>query len=184
MRGTAPLSPEYDATTRITCFSPFLMFSMAGTISKAVAQQFQFSKMTSVQYAAPLASPLPSATYGPALSICSSLLPSFIIYITYRDPPIIFGQGVPIGPLGTLRSGYDNVTLADSFLYYAKILLTRYGDRVPTWITFNDPNINSDYSEGFYNVLVAHAKVWHFYDETLQGLGIFPSKWQIILLFH
>ncbi|KAJ5633213.1 hypothetical protein N7490_009552 [Penicillium lividum] len=49
--------------------------------------------------------------------------------------------------------------------------MTGFADRVPVWITFNEPNIMTDTFHGYYNVLMAHARVWHFYHEELNATG-------------
>lgn len=72
-----------------------------------------------------------------------------IVTLTHADPP--------------LYNGYDSDGFADGFLYYAKQVMTRYGDRVPYWVTLNEPNIG--YGNNFTdvpNMLMAHAKVYHW----------------------
>ncbi|XRM47531.1 hypothetical protein ABZX51_010502 [Aspergillus tubingensis] len=74
----------------------------------------------------------------------------------------------------------DYSTLTDNFLYYAKQVMTRYADRVPYWVTFNEPNIGIGNAFSSYNdlthVLTAHAAVYHWYKEELQGTGQITMK--------
>ncbi|KAH6664413.1 beta-glucosidase [Halenospora varia] len=79
-----------------------------------------------------------------------------------------------------VRVNYDNETLVDDFLYYAKQVMTRYGDRVPYWVTFNEPNIGfglyvKSY-DGLTNVLLAHTAVYDWYKNTLKGTGKISLK--------
>ena len=76
-----------------------------------------------------------------------------------------------------LNYNYNASDYPEAFLYYAKQVMTRFGDRVPTWVTLNEPNIGygSNYSEN-RNILMAHAGVYHFYKEELQGKGNITLK--------
>lgn len=75
---------------------------------------------------------------------------------------------------------YDNATLIDDFVYYAKQVMARYSDRVPYWVTFNEPNIGIPYSfetyNGLTNVLLAHSTVYKWYKDTLGGTGKITMK--------
>ncbi|XP_041467641.1 lactase-phlorizin hydrolase-like [Lytechinus variegatus] len=81
------------------------------------------------------------------------------------------------------QGGWDNVDIIDRFNDYAEICFQRFGDRVPLWITFNEPWIVSvkgyglgDFAPGIkeigtkvyrvsHNIIKAHAKAWHTYDD-------------------
>ncbi|KAI0376942.1 glycoside hydrolase family 1 protein [Hypomontagnella monticulosa] len=82
----------------------------------------------------------------------------------------------------TSWQGYESPDFVDGFVNYAKIVLTHYSDRVGTWISFNEPNIDSAIVKNWkssYNVVMAHAKTVHFYREEIKGSG----KWSIKLAF-
>ncbi|KAF5273023.1 hypothetical protein FQR65_LT04765 [Abscondita terminalis] len=83
--------------------------------------------------------------------------------------------------------GWPNVVTADYFEEFAKVVFELFGDRVKTWITFNEPMeicmggydrgdkapriINpgvSDYLCG-KTVLIAHAKAYHLYKNYYQS---------------
>ncbi|EQB56157.1 hypothetical protein CGLO_03851 [Colletotrichum gloeosporioides Cg-14] len=75
----------------------------------------------------------------------------------------------------------DFETFPKHFAYYAKQVLARYADRVPYWVTFNEPNIAVQFYLGNnYNgltaFLLAHAEVYHWYKETLGGTGKLTMK--------
>ena len=77
--------------------------------------------------------------------------------------------------------GFTNPDIVDYFVNYADLLFRRYGDRVKTWLTFNEPSMVCDagYGEGFFAplvnspgvgvyicshyLLIAHAKTYDLY---------------------
>jgi beta-glucosidase/6-phospho-beta-glucosidase/beta-galactosidase len=54
---------------------------------------------------------------------------------------------------------------------YGKVLLTHFSDRVPIWVTFNEPLLYAFNFQGVDNVVHAHAQVYHFYHDELKGTG-------------
>ncbi|KAF6838416.1 beta-glucosidase [Colletotrichum plurivorum] len=66
------------------------------------------------------------------------------------------------------------------FVYYAKQVMTRYGDRVPYWVTFNEPNVAPMFFPGGYGrltaFLLAHAEVYHWYKDVLHATGKLTMK--------
>uniref|UniRef100_A0A2A4JCQ8 Uncharacterized protein n=1 Tax=Heliothis virescens TaxID=7102 RepID=A0A2A4JCQ8_HELVI len=84
--------------------------------------------------------------------------------------------------------GWVNPSIVEWFLDYAKFLFERYGEKVKYWITINDPKeicvsgYGSDTQAPFLNVsgnaeylcarniLLAHAKVYHMYDQEYRKL--------------
>jgi len=86
-----------------------------------------------------------------------------IVTLTHFDPP--------------LGLQYNSTEFPDAFLYYAKQVMTRFGDRVQEWATLNEPNIV--FQNNFPSVphiLMAHAKVYHWYKEELGGTGNITIK--------
>ncbi|KFY10959.1 hypothetical protein V491_07403 [Pseudogymnoascus sp. VKM F-3775] len=73
--------------------------------------------------------------------------------------------------IGYVNGGYQNETFTDAFVNYGKILLTHYADRVPIWFTFNEPLLYCDNGKSVNNVVKAHAQLYHFYHEDVQGTG-------------
>ena len=85
---------------------------------------------------------------------------------TAADPPTI----------GYVNGAYQNETFVDAFVNYAKIVMTHYSDRVPLWFTFNEPLLYSYNGVSINNVIKAHAQVYHFYKEELNGTGKISIK--------
>lgn len=66
----------------------------------------------------------------------------------------------------SLRAEQDSSR--EHFLYYAKVVMTRYADRVPIWITINEPNNVSFYGyDAFTNVLIQQAGVPQYLRQQL-----------------
>ena len=85
---------------------------------------------------------------------------------TAADPPLI----------GYVNGAYQNETFVDAFVNYAKIVMTHYADRVPLWFTFNEPLLYSYNGVSIDHVIKAHAQVYHFYKEELNGTGKISIK--------
>ncbi|KAK4506282.1 hypothetical protein PRZ48_000012 [Zasmidium cellare] len=78
--------------------------------------------------------------------------------------------------IGGISFGYSNETFVESFVNYAQIVMARYADRVPLWNTFNEPQIGCSDGVAVKNVLEAHARVYHYYKDTLKGKGKVSMK--------
>ncbi|OBT57017.1 hypothetical protein VE04_03125 [Pseudogymnoascus sp. 24MN13] len=92
------------------------------------------------------------------------------------DTPLQFfggnnSQAADDALIGYVNGGYQNETFTDAFVNYGKILLTNYADRVPIWFTFNEPLLYCDNGKSVNNVIKAHAQLYHFYHEDVQGTG-------------
>jgi beta-glucosidase/6-phospho-beta-glucosidase/beta-galactosidase len=59
----------------------------------------------------------------------------------------------------------------DAFVNYGKILLAHYAEKVPIWVTFNEPLLYAFNFQGVDNVVHAHAQMYHFYHDVLKGTG-------------
>ncbi|KAJ8983484.1 hypothetical protein NQ317_014943 [Molorchus minor] len=89
-------------------------------------------------------------------------------------------------PLEEELGGWLNSKTADLFSEYAKICFELFGEYVKAWVTINEPKqvCDSGYDRGHfapgivsygiggyrcaYNVLLAHAKAYHVYDENFR----------------
>ncbi|KAK9687269.1 Glycosyl hydrolase family 1 [Popillia japonica] len=99
---------------------------------------------------------------------------------------IIYHWDLPLGlhQLG----GWPNIALADYFVDYADKVFSLFGDRVKTWITFNEPSqiCELGYSNGALapgytqlgignymcgrTLLIAHAKAYRLYEKKYKQL--------------
>lgn len=75
-------------------------------------------------------------------------------------------------PLGVL---YADERFDEHFLYYAKQIMTRFGDRVPYWVTINEPNLQP-VDNALTHILTAHSKVYDWYKKVLKGTGEVTMK--------
>ncbi|KAL4802078.1 glycoside hydrolase superfamily [Aspergillus unguis] len=102
-----------------------------------------------------------------------------IVTVTHFDSPLVFLQGenysTDLG-VGVSNGGYHNETFVDAFVNYGKILFTHFADRVPFWITFNEPIIFTYDFAGLNNVVHAHAQLYHYYHDTLGAAGKISLK--------
>ncbi|CAL5868200.1 uncharacterized protein PFLUO_LOCUS2424 [Penicillium psychrofluorescens] len=74
----------------------------------------------------------------------------------------------------------DEPDFAVHFLYYAKQVMARYADRVPYWVTANEPNMGEGLLFNTYNaltwILQAHVAVYDWYKKELGGTGKITIK--------
>jgi len=105
-----------------------------------------------------------------------------IVTLIHFDTPIQFFGPNPIAAtgqratVGFANGGYQNETFVDAFVHYGKILMTHFGDRVPIWVTFNEPLLMSTNGVAVNNVIKSHARVAHFYKDVLKGTGKITIK--------
>ncbi|KAK4689039.1 hypothetical protein P7C73_g1070, partial [Tremellales sp. Uapishka_1] len=67
-------------------------------------------------------------------------------------------------------------TAVPTYGYFLKILFTHYADRVPIWLTINEPNDAAGSWQGIKNILLAHAKASKLYHGEFQGTGQIAMK--------
>ena len=70
---------------------------------------------------------------------------------------------------------YSDPDFTKHYMYYAKQIMTRYGDRVPYWVTVNEPNLQP-VNNALTNILVAHAHLYDWYKTVLRGRGKITMK--------
>ncbi|KAJ5885487.1 CAZyme family GH1 [Penicillium taxi] len=97
-----------------------------------------------------------------------------VVTMLHFDSPLVFvaSDNITATPvIGNNNGGYQNETFVDAFANYGKVLLTHFADRVPIWVTFNEPLLYAFNFQGFDNVIHAHAQVYRFYHDELKGTG-------------
>ncbi|CAI7655101.1 hypothetical protein PCG10_000514 [Penicillium crustosum] len=97
-----------------------------------------------------------------------------VVTMLHFDSPLMFvaSDNITKQPdIGYNNAGYQNETFVDAFVNYGKILLSHYADRVPIWVTFNEPLLYAFNFKGVDHVVKAHAQVYHFYHDTLNATG-------------
>ena len=70
---------------------------------------------------------------------------------------------------------YSDPNFSEHFLYYAKQIVTRYADRVPYWVSVNEPNLEP-VNNALTNILVAHANLYDWYKNELKATGKITMK--------
>lgn len=82
-----------------------------------------------------------------------------------------FGGLINLAGLGSNSTIPHGVKFQDAFLNYAKIVMTHYADRVPLWVTVNEPEIFSIDSKAIDGVIRGHAAIYRWYKDELKGTG-------------
>ncbi|KAJ5129969.1 Glycoside hydrolase family 1 [Penicillium bovifimosum] len=97
-----------------------------------------------------------------------------VVTMLHFDSPLMFvaDDDMKRRPdIGYNNAGYQNETFVDAFVNYGKVLLSHYADRVPIWVTFNEPLLYAFNFKGVDHVVKAHAQVYRFYRDTLKATG-------------
>ncbi|EOO01016.1 putative beta-glucosidase protein [Phaeoacremonium minimum UCRPA7] len=82
---------------------------------------------------------------------------------------------------GYLNGGYDNTTFTDAFVYYGKVVMSRLADRVPIWITWNEPLLFASNGQSIDTVIKSHASLYHFYRDEIKGRGKLSLKLSVTM---
>jgi beta-glucosidase/6-phospho-beta-glucosidase/beta-galactosidase len=97
-----------------------------------------------------------------------------VVTMIHFDSPLYFlkDSNMSATPdIGYNNGGYWHPEFVESFVNYGKILLTHFADRVPVWTTFNEPLLYAFNFTGIDNVVRAHAELYHYYHDVLNGTG-------------
>ncbi|KAL4802025.1 glycoside hydrolase superfamily [Aspergillus unguis] len=97
-----------------------------------------------------------------------------VVTLIHFDTPLYFlkdADSNAVADIGNGNGGYWHPEFVDAFVNYGKILFTHFGDRVPVWFTFNEPLAWSWNFTGINNVVKAHAQLYHYYHDVLNGTG-------------
>lgn len=108
-----------------------------------------------------------------------------VVTLLHMDPPAVFlGGGNLLDVIedqselyfGSLNCGFQNETFQEAFINYGKIVMAHYADRVPIWLTINEPQVCCVSGPSIDNVIKSHAALYHFYHDELQGTGTVSIK--------
>ncbi|KAL2785383.1 glycoside hydrolase superfamily [Aspergillus keveii] len=97
-----------------------------------------------------------------------------VVTMIHFDSPLYFLKDSNISAtpdIGYNNGGYWHPEFVESFVNYGKILFTHFADRVPVWTTFNEPLLYAFNFTGIDNVVKAHAELYHYYHDVLNGTG-------------
>ncbi|KAI5924574.1 glycoside hydrolase family 1 protein [Camillea tinctor] len=99
-----------------------------------------------------------------------------MVTLTHFDTPLILIGGTVENLLtrsyyGLFNIGYQNETFQEAFVNYGKLIMAHFADRVPYWITFNEPQFGAISGPSVDNILKSHARLYHFYHDELGGSG-------------
>ncbi|KAJ5706890.1 glycoside hydrolase family 1 protein [Penicillium malachiteum] len=107
-----------------------------------------------------------------------------MVTIFHMDTPLVFFGTDPLSTsgllatsyYGTINMGFQNATFEDAYVHYGKIVMAHFADRVPIWVTFNEPDAGCISGPAIAHVNRAHARLYHYYKEELQGKGRVTMK--------
>lgn len=105
-----------------------------------------------------------------------------VVTLHHFDSPYVFNEGKDVSDDYALYNyagyvgSYLNYTFEESFINYGKIVLSHYADRVPLWVSFNEPLLYSGYPTAVKVVVKATAALHDFYHNDLKGKGKFGIK--------
>jgi beta-glucosidase/6-phospho-beta-glucosidase/beta-galactosidase len=105
-----------------------------------------------------------------------------VVTIFHFDTPLQFFSNLSTIAddvlIGYVNGGYQNSTFEDAFVNYGKIILTHFADRVPIFVTFNEPLLYCSNGISVDHVIKAHARLYHFYHDSdkINGTGLMSMK--------
>ncbi len=105
-----------------------------------------------------------------------------IVTLLHADVPLsLFGNNytevlAERSFLSHFNFGYQTDGFQEAFINYGKIVMSHFADRVPIWITVNEPQSGAVSGPSVDNIIKSHAQLWHFYKEELKGTGKVSMK--------
>lgn len=112
--------------------------------------------------------------YDDLINTCIEFGITPIVTLNHFDTPSIFvtnSSANVLSGVGYHNGGYDNDTFVDAFVNYGKIILTHYADKVPYFVTINEPNIVAGTPKAVKNVIQSTAQLHDFYHKVIGGQG-------------
>uniref|UniRef100_A0A060SWR9 ARAD1A07458p n=1 Tax=Blastobotrys adeninivorans TaxID=409370 RepID=A0A060SWR9_BLAAD len=103
-----------------------------------------------------------------------------IATLHHFDTPLVISQNATSKYDYTYtNAGLSNHSFVDAFVNYGKIALAHFADRVPMWVSINEPNMGAANAQGVKNALLGHSKLYHFYHDEIKGRGQFGIKFTL-----
>lgn len=104
-----------------------------------------------------------------------------VVTLIHFDTPAVFIGGNYSGLLertylGRVNCAYQSEGFVEAMVNYGKTVMAHFADRVPIWITFNEPQWGAADGIAVDNVLKSHAQLYHFYKKELNGTGMVSMK--------
>lgn len=105
-----------------------------------------------------------------------------VVTLLHADTPLALFQGNMTD--AATRSEFNTYTnggfyrdnFIETFVQYGKVVMAHFADRVPFWVTFNEPWYGTTNAKAVYGVIRAHAELYHYYHDTLNGTGSVTYK--------
>jgi beta-glucosidase/6-phospho-beta-glucosidase/beta-galactosidase len=96
-----------------------------------------------------------------------------IVTLLHFDNPLEFIRDSLLQKpeFGYHHGGFDNATWPDAFVAYGKLVMSLYAEKVPVWVTINEPMLYAANAIGISNVIHTHAELYKFYHNTINGTG-------------
>ncbi|RMY16182.1 hypothetical protein D0868_00476 [Hortaea werneckii] len=100
-----------------------------------------------------------------------------VVTLTHIDSPLVFYSNKSTSYVsrkntyGFLDYGMQDPRFEDAWVNYGKIVMSHFADRVPIWVTINEPVTGIDKGASVYTVLKGHARLSHFYHDEIKGKG-------------
>ncbi|KAH8883707.1 glycoside hydrolase family 1 protein [Thozetella sp. PMI_491] len=104
-----------------------------------------------------------------------------VVTLIHFDTPAVYIGGNFTGLLqrtylGRVNCAYQADGFVEGMVNYGKIVMSHFADRVPIWITFNEPQWGAADGIAVDNVLKSHAQLYHFYKDVIKGAGRVSMK--------
>uniref|UniRef100_UPI00398F6299 lactase/phlorizin hydrolase-like n=1 Tax=Pristiophorus japonicus TaxID=55135 RepID=UPI00398F6299 len=110
---------------------------------------------------------------------CYSNLLNELIIANLKPVIILHDSDIPQGLIGKYDD-WENEALIDLFVDYARFAFAAFGEKVETWITFDDPSeiikskhkkLQNTRSSAIKNIMLAHEKAYKMYHNEMASKG-------------
>lgn len=109
--------------------------------------------------------------YNDVINTCIKFGITPIVTLTHYDTPLNIVDVDTKPVLGGFSTGYSQDEFIQDFVYYGKVIMSNFADRVPIFITLNQPSAAAENVQGMKNFILAHAQLHDFYHHEIKGCG-------------